>query len=69
MPESDKIQKCIIINKDNLDMIEEGLENINFAATHKNKNINLHNLIETRRRIKEIREIVDKVDEVKVCWG
>lgn len=60
-----RIQKCIMINRENLDVIEEGIESINLRFS----DISLNNFLETRLRVKEIRKVIDQVEEVKVCWG
>lgn len=66
-----KIQKCIIINEKNLNVIEKSLD-LHMAHDSmllEDKDVNIHDIIDARNRIKEIRKVVDQLDEVKICWG
>ncbi len=66
MPD-DRIQECITIDKDNINIIGNALEEYWSHAYHDAHTINQIN--DTRVRIKQIKEKMRKLNEIKICWG
>jgi hypothetical protein len=62
----DSIQECISINKDNINIIGDALEeywSLQYHGTHTIGQIN-----DTRIRVKKIKEQIEKLSEIKICW-
>lgn len=66
MPD-DRMQECIMINKNNVDIIGKALEEYWGYAYHDANAINQIN--DARIRIKTIKEKMEKLNEIKICWG
>ena len=64
---NNKIQECLSISKSNIDIIGEALEeywSLQYHGTHTINQIN-----DARIRVKKIREQMEKLSEIKICWG
>lgn len=66
MPDG-RMQECIIINKNNVDIIGKALEEYWSHDYHDAHTINEIN--EARLRISKIKEKMEKLNEIKICWG
>ena len=62
-----RIQECIVISKDNINIISRALEEYWGHAYHDVHTINEIN--EARMRIKQMKDQIEKVNEIKICWG
>ena len=62
-----RIQECIVINKDNINIIGKVLEEYWDHTYHDARTINEIN--DVRMRIKQIKEQIEKINEIKICWG
>lgn len=64
---NNKIQECISINKYNIDIIGDALEeywSLQYHGTHTINQIN-----DARIRVRKIKEQMEKLGEIKICWG
>ena len=66
MPDN-RIQECITINKSNIDIIGKALEEYWSHEYHHGYTINEIN--EVRMRVKKIKDKIEKINEIKICWG
>lgn len=66
MPD-DRIQECISINKDNIDIIGKALEEYWGHAYHDAHTI--HEINDARIRVRKIKEQIEKLNEIKICWS
>lgn len=66
MPDN-RTQECVIINKSNIDIIGRALEEYMSSAYHDAHTINEIN--EARIRVRKIEGQIEKINEVKICWG
>jgi hypothetical protein len=66
MPDN-KIQVCISISKDNINIISKALEDYWSHVYHSAHTINEIN--DARVRIGQIKEQMGKLNEIKICWG
>lgn len=62
-----KIQECLSINKKDIDVIGNALEEYWSLEYHNGHTINQIN--DTRMRVKKIKEQMEKLGEIKICWG
>ena len=62
-----KIQECFSINKNNIDIIGNALEEYWALEYHNGHTIDQIN--DTRTRVKKIKEQMEKLGEIKFCWG
>ena len=62
-----RIQECIVISKDNINIIGRALEEYWGHAYHDARTINEIN--DARMRVKQIKDQIEKVNEIKICWG
>lgn len=60
-------QKCLTINKENIDIIDKAVEEYWAYDTHDSFTINKIN--DTRTKITDIKEYIGKLNEIKICWG
>lgn len=60
-------EKCIIINRNNIDIIGNALEEYWSLSYHDAHTINEIN--DARIRIKQIKEQMKKINEIKICWS
>lgn len=58
---------CISINKNNIDIIGNALEEYWSLEYHNGHTIDQIN--DTRIRVKKIKEQMKKLNEIKICWG
>ena len=61
------IQECIVISKNNIDIIGMALEEYWSHAYRDAHTINEIN--DARIRIKQIKDQMKKINEIKICWG
>lgn len=62
-----RMQECIVISKNNIDIIGDALEeywSLEYHGTHTINEIN-----DARMRVKQIKEQIEKINEIKFCWG
>lgn len=64
---NDRMQECISINKNNIDIIGNALEEYLSLEYHNGHMIDQIN--DARVGIKKIREQMEKLGEIKICWG
>jgi hypothetical protein len=64
---NNKMQECISINKDNVNIIGNALEEYWSYAYHDARTIN--DINDTRIRVKKIKEKMEKLGEINICWG
>lgn len=62
-----KLQKCLTINKNNVDIIGEALEEYWSQEYHGSYTINEIN--DVRVAISDIKEQMEKLKEIKICWS
>lgn len=62
----DEKQECMIINKKDVDIIGKTLEEYWGHEYHHGYTINEIN--DTRTRLKKIKEKMEKLGEIKICW-
>lgn len=62
-----RMQKCLVINKSNIDIIGKALEEYWSCASHDARAI--HEINDARVAIRDIKEQMEKLTEVKICWG
>lgn len=64
---NNRIQKCLTINKNNIDTIGKALEEYWSHAYHGARMVNEIN--DARVIIRDIKEHMEKLNEIKICWG
>ena len=64
---NDKIQECIRIDKDNINIIGKALEEYWSKQYHNGYTISQINI--TRMRVRKIKEQMKKIGQLKICWG
>lgn len=62
-----KLQKCLTINKNNVDIIGKALEEYWSQEYHDGHTIDEIN--DVRVAISDIKEQMEKLKEIKICWG
>lgn len=62
-----RVQKCLTINKNNVDIIGKALEEYWSHTYHGAHMVNEIN--DARVIIRDIKEQMEKLNEIKICWS
>lgn len=64
---NNRIQKCLTINKNNVDIIGKALKEYWSREYHSGHTIN--EIDDARGVIIDIKKQMEKLNEIKICWG
>ena len=64
---NNKTRECVVISKNNVDIIGKALEEYWSLSYHEAHTINEIN--DAIVRVKQIKDQIEKINEIKICWG